>query len=293
MKEDSTYKHNSGSGDPADQLLSRASIPWKQSQEEVWKDISAKIKMEGGDQEIHKRFLSGKQWLAMAASITLLLSVTGFLRFYNVETFTQLAETHALVLPDGSSVELNENTNISYHPYWWRISRSVKLEGEAWFLVENGSNFRVESALAVTEVLGTSFNVLAREEIYQVSCHTGRVRVSSSLSEDRAILNPGKQVELSSVGALEVTDMRYVGDTPGWLNKNIMFSSTPLQMVFEEIEKQYSIEIDGTRLPELLYSGNFSTNIPLENVLTLLCRPFNLRYEKITGKKYVIYPAEE
>jgi transmembrane sensor len=293
MKEDSTYKHNSGSGDPADQLLSRASIPWKQSKEEVWKDISAKIKKEGGDQEIHKRFLPGKQWLALAASITLLLSVTGFLRFYSIETSTLLAETHALVLPDGSSVELNENTTISYHPYWWRVSRSVKLEGEAWFLVEKGSNFRVESALAVTKVLGTSFNVLARDDIYQVSCHTGRVSVSASLSKDRAILDPGKQVELSSVGALEVTDMRYVGDTPGWLNRNIMFSSTPLQMVFEEIEKQYGIEIDGSRLPELLYSGNFSTNLPLENVLTLLCRPFKLRYEKITGKKYVIYPAAE
>jgi transmembrane sensor len=293
MKEDFTYKHNSDSGDPADQLLSRASIPWKQSKEEVWKDISAKIKKEGGDQEIHKRFLPGKQWLALAASITLLISVTGFLRFYSVETSTLLAETHTLVLPDGSSVELNENTTISYHPYWWRVSRSVKLEGEAWFLVEKGSNFRVESALAVTEVLGTSFNVLARDEIYQVSCHTGRVSVSASLSKDRAILDPGKQVELSSVGALEVTDMRYVGDTPGWLNRNIMFSSTPLQLVFEEIEKQYGIEIDGSRLPELLYSGNFSTNLPLENVLTLLCRPFKLRYEKITGKKYIIYPAPE
>ncbi|MCP4312721.1 MAG: DUF4974 domain-containing protein [Bacteroidetes bacterium] len=293
MRKDSKYKNNSDSGDPADHLLSSASVPWEKSKEEVWKDLSAAITKEGGVQEIHRRFLPGKQWLALAASFTLLLAVTGYMRFHSIEVSTTMAETHSLLLPDGSAVELNSNTILSFHPHWWRISRGVKLEGEAWFLVEKGSSFRVESALAVTEVLGTSFNVLARNEKYQVSCHTGRVRVSASQSKERAILDPGKQVVLGSDGTLEVSDMISVSTAPGWLNRNIMFSATPLQMVFEEIEKQYGIEIDGSRLPDLLYSGSFSTDIPLENILTLLCRPFNLRYEKITGKKYIIYPAPE
>ena len=282
MKKDQTYRKSP---------LSGASIAWEKSKEEIWADLSGKIAKDGAGTKTHDLKLPGRQWLALAASLTLLLAVTGFMRFFTVETHSPVDELSTVVLPDGSVVELNSNSTLSYHPHWWRLARSVRLEGEAWFEVKKGSRFRVESSLARTEVLGTSFNVFARGDSYRVFCHSGRVQVSSLQTKDRAVLDPGSKAVLSGAGTLAVSPMIYRGDTPAWLNPMIMFTSTPLGLVFDEIERQYGIEIDNSGVPEHIYSGNFSVDTPLENVLSLLCRPFNLSYELATGKKYIIVPA--
>jgi transmembrane sensor len=282
MKKDHTYdKHR----------LSGASIAWDKSKEEIWADLSGEIAKEGPGSKTYGLKLLGRQWFALAASLTLLLAVTGFMRFHTVETQSLVDEICSVILPDGSAVELNSNSTLSYHPYWWRLSRSVRMEGEAWFEVEKGSRFSVESALAQTEVLGTTFNIFARGDSYQVACHSGKVSVSSRRTKDRAVLDPGKKAVLSGAGILSVSPMKYRGDTPAWLNPMIMFTSTPLGLVFEEIERQYGIAIDYSGVPEHIYSGNFSVDTPLENVLSLLCRPFNLSYELTTGEKYIIISA--
>lgn len=282
MKKDHTYRK---------QPLSGASIAWEKSKEEIWAGLSGKIAEEGPESKTHGLKLHSKRWLALAASLTLLLALTGFMRFFTVETHAPANEIITVILPDGSVVELNSHSTLSYHPHWWRMARAVRLEGEAWFEVEKGSRFRVESKLAHTEVLGTSFNVFARGDSYRVSCHTGRVSVSSRQTKDRAVLDPGSKAVLSGAGTLAVSPMKYRGDTPAWLNPMVMFASTPLRMVFKEIERQYGIEIEYSGVPELIFSGNFAVDTPLENVLSLLCRPFNLSYELTTGKKYIIVPA--
>ncbi len=271
--------------------LSGASIAWEKSKEEIWTGLSEKIAKEGSGQKSQVLKLQVRRWLALAASVSLLLALTGFMRFYTVKTQSPSDEISTAVLPDGSIVELNSNSTLSYQPYWWRLARSVNLEGEAWFEVEKGSRFRVKSSLALTEVLGTTFNVFARGNSYRVSCHSGRVQVSSRQTKERAILEPGRKAVLGSAGTLEVSPMKYRGDTPAWLNPMIIFTSTPLRLVFEKIECQYGIEIDYSGVPEHIYSGNFAVDTPLENVLSLLCRPFNLSYELTTGKKYIILPA--
>lgn len=290
MRKDKKYQISSESGDPADQIFSGADIHWEKSKEELWQDLSGSIRAGEKIPEIKGGVFLRKQWIAMAASLALLLAIGSYLRFYSLEHLTTGSESLSIILPEGSSVELNEESLLSYHPYWWKISRRVKMEGEAWFRVEKGSNFSVISPQAVTEVLGTSFNVLARKNLYHVSCFSGKVSISVNQSGEQAVLVPGKQVKVKAGGTLDLSDMDYLGNKPGWLDRKILFSSASLLMVFEEIERLYGIEIATSGIDGLIYSGNFSTDIPLENVLTLLCRPFNLRYEKITGKKYLIYP---
>jgi ferric-dicitrate binding protein FerR (iron transport regulator) len=282
MRKDHTYHK---------QPLSGASITWEKSKEEIWAGLSEKIAEQGPGHKSQALKLQGRKWPSLAASVTLLLALTGFMRFHTVKTQSPADEISSVVLPDGSIVELNSSSTLSYHPHWWRLARSVRLEGEAWFEVEKGSRFRVESSLALTEVLGTSFNVFARGDSYRVSCHSGRVQVSSRQTKDSAILDPGSKAVLDDAGTLAVSPMKYKGDTPAWLNPMIIFTSTPLHLVFEEIERQYGIEIEYSGVPEHIYSGNFAVDTPLENVLSLLCRPFNLSYELSTGKKYIIVPA--
>lgn len=276
MKKDHTYKH---------------SIAWQKSKEEVWADIAVIIARKDASAGTPRTLVPSSRLLAIAASFTLLLAISGFMRFHTLEMHAPEGEHMSATLPDGSTVELNSNTSLSYHPQWWRFSRTAQLEGEAWFLVKKGSKFVVKSALAQTEVLGTSFNVFARDDRYHVSCHSGTVSVSSRQTKDIAVLDPGRKAVLSRTGTLSVYPMSYRGDTPVWVNPMLMYISTPLGLVFDEIEQKYSIEIDYSQIQEHLYSGNFPADTPLENMLSLLCRPFNLSYELSSGNKYLIISA--
>ncbi len=289
-------RHRNKKNDPdglTDLIFSNAKIPWEKSKAEVWNNLEKQMERENRSTVPVRRLLPAKQWLAMAASLLLLLSVSAFMRFYTVKTYCPEGVHTSLQLPDGSEVELNASTHLAYHPYWWFISREVKLEGEAFFHVEKGKKFRVVSPQASTEVLGTTFNVFARDEDYIVTCHTGSVRLSESFTGGAVVLSPNERGQMELSGGFRVTQLENSLGSPGWTDNMIMFSSAPLRMVFEEIERQFGIVIETPDVMQQVYSGNFSLNQSVENILSLLCLPFDLEYELQTGKKYIVYPSQD
>lgn len=294
MNQDKRHRNKKNDPDGLDDLIfSNAKIPWEKSKAEVWNDIEEHITKEDRA-PVHVRHLHpNRQWLALAASLVLLFSVSGFMRFYTVKTYCPEGVHSSLELPDGSEVELNASTHLAYHPYWWFVSREVKLEGEAFFQVEKGKKFKVLSTRASTEVLGTTFNVFARNENYIVTCHTGSVRLSESITGSAVVLSPNERGQMEASGGFRVSPVENATTTPGWTSNMIMFSSAPLPMVFEEIERQFGIVIETPDMMLQVYSGNFSLDQPVENILSLLCLPFDLEYESQTGNKYLVYPAQD
>lgn len=291
MKRDKTHRESTGP-DPSASFLSRAKIPWEKSKEEVWRELSDQLQEEQASGASHGIKLPGRPWIALAASITLLLAVASFMRFHVTTVETLPTEHTTCELPDGSLAELNAVSTLSYHPYWWWVSREVKLEGEAYFKVENGSKFTVRSETALTEVLGTTFNVYSRGVDYRVVCHSGKVMVSSRLTDDKVLLTKEMQASLETSGLIRVINLEQTQDVPGWKNKVLTFSSVPLKLVFEEVERQYGIRIHTPRELDRSYSGNFALDASVENVLTLLCLPFDLRYEQTSGNSYTILPIQ-
>ena len=283
-------KKNDPNGLP-DQIFSNGNIPWEKSKAEVWNDIEELITKEDRTSVQIRHLHPNRQWLALAASLVLLLSVSGFMRFYTMKSFCPEGVHTSLQLPDNSEVELNASTHLSYHPYWWFISREVKLEGEAFFQVEKGKKFKVRSSNATTEVLGTTFNVFARDKDYIVTCHTGSVRLSETITGSTVTLSPNERGQREPTGGFRVTQLESSLASPAWTGNLIMFSSAPLRMVFEEIERQFGIVIETPEVMQQVYSGNFSLDQPVENILSLLCLPFDLEYERQTGNKYLVYPS--
>ncbi|MFH0756773.1 MAG: FecR family protein [Bacteroidota bacterium] len=271
--------------------FSGAYIPWEKSKDEVWDDLLVRLQKEGQKQGDDRRFLPGWRWLAAAASLTLLLAVTGYMRFHLRECYCPAGQHTSLELPDGSLVELNAETSIRYHPFWWFKSREVQLQGEAFFNVKPGKKFNVVSSMASTEVKGTTFNIFSRDLQYRVICLSGLVQITSARTRDQIILAPNECANLNTSGVFDISPLNEEQSAPGWMNKLIMFSSAPLKLVVDEIERQYGIEIELPPGMNQLYSGNLSLNQPVNNVLYLLCRPFDLDYEQKTGKKFIIHPA--
>lgn len=264
----------------------KLSIPWKRTKDLVWDDLSLKIEARPQLNIIFRSNFWTKY--AVAASLLILMGITGVLRFYK-QTVECLPGKHlSLVLPDGSNVELNAGSELAYFPYWWRFSRHLELDGEAFFNVSKGKRFEVVSERGKTRVLGTSFNVLSRDEHYQVNCLSGNVKVVSREHKNSVILEPNQLVILDESGKLLVQDSETSNRPFNLLENSFIFTTAPLNEVIGEIERQYNVSIDTPEIFDYSYTGNFERFESVEMVLNLVCKPFGLIFVEVSENHYRI-----
>ncbi len=225
---------------------------------------------------------------SIAASIAILLGVVGFMKFYTIEFTSVNGETLSVILPDNSKVFLNGESSIQYSPYWWNFNRQLSFEGEAFFEVEKGSEFSVFSENGTTQVLGTSFNILAEDGIYEVFCKTGKVKVSGGL--DFKVIFPGTLAVLSSTGKIEIAENVKVEEILAWRTNEFIFNTAPLTKVIRELERHYNVTIETSNLnlEEILFSGSLSREASLNEVLESVCFSFNLHVEKSGENIYTV-----
>ncbi|MBR9913388.1 MAG: DUF4974 domain-containing protein [Algicola sp.] len=185
---------------------------------------------------------------------------------------TDIAQNETITLPDNSKVQLNELSELAYNGSDWNNNRSLNLKGEAYFDVEKGKRFDVNTDLGKVSVLGTEFNVLSRDSIFKVTCYEGLVQVIYNNNQIKLpagsefVLASGKGVKSSIVIA-----------EPYWLKNMSVFENTALEDVIAEVEKQYHLTIDFPTDTDLKFTGAFEHN-NLENALKSITQPLNLTY---------------
>jgi len=226
------------------------------------------------------------QWGA-AAVLLLLVGLLGVVSSFNKTVETLPGEHKTVRLADGSTVEINADSKLTYYPLKWKLERKVKLEGEAYFSVSKGKKFDVLSNNGTTRVLGTAFNIYARDEQYRVTCLTGKVKVSTD-SDESVILLPNNHAELED-GKLVVKKMFEVEKAIGWKNSQFFFAGQPLKEVIDEIERQYAVTIQlDPKLNNRNFGSNFSKKHSVEEVLDYVCKPMNLKFVKQSENVYLV-----
>jgi ferric-dicitrate binding protein FerR (iron transport regulator) len=148
-------------------FFKNVAVPFTKSKADIWETLSDQLETAVSVQPKGK-LISMVGYKVAAAAVIIVIGSTSFMRLHTRTVFSEKGNHTNHLLPDGSSVELNAAATISYHPYWWKINRTVSLEGEAFFEVKKGSQFIVESTVGKTEVLGTSFNINTRNKAYKV-----------------------------------------------------------------------------------------------------------------------------
>lgn len=264
----------------------KMNIPWERTKDMVWDDLPLKSE----DSLQGSIFFRENLWpkFAVAASLVFLLGITGVLRFYKQTVECLPGEHLSLVLPDGSDVELNAGSELAYFPYWWRFSRHLELDGEAFFNVRKGKKFEVVSERGKTRVLGTSFNVLSRDDQYQVTCFSGNVKVVSKDHKKSVVLEPNQMVILDESGKLLIQSSEESVSTFNFRENSFIFTSVPLSEVLIEIERQYNVSIDTPEIFDYSYTGNFERFESVEMVLSLVCKPFGLIFAEVSENHYRI-----
>ena len=272
-------------------LFSKLELPYSRSKSEVWDSLEEITTRSSPQTQAKSAKIIFSNWtsLSIAASVVLLIGFGLFANLYTTTIKVAPGEFRTYTLPDGSEVHLNAESTISYAPYWWNINRGVQLEGEAFFEVAKGNKFSVHSDLGTTEVLGTTFNILARNDEYQVYCVTGKVKVSSDLS-NHVILKPGEFVKLDRTGLLNPIDEVAEESILSWRLNKFIYNTTPLTKVFEDVERHYNIRINLNidNIDQYHYTALFKRSATVEETLEIICHSFDLTFEKDSDNSYVI-----
>ena len=221
-----------------------------------------------------------KKLYATLSKIATVLVIAFGIYFYtttlDTTSNTIASQQKSIVLPDASQVELNAMSTLTFNTSNWNDTRSLTLNGEAYFKVAKGKKFDVNTNLGTVTVLGTQFNVKQRHNYFEVTCYEGQVAVNSNIKQ--ITLLPGDTFLIID-GKYIVTEKEILSH-PSWLDHKSIFKSMPYREVIAEFERQYNVSIEFDAINgSQNFTGSFTHN-DIEIALKSITLPLQLKYSK-------------
>ena len=264
-------------------------VPKGMSKEDAFKRLSEKIETGNVSQSsisIAKSKHVISRFFYSAAAVVILLIACGIIMSMLTKTVSAPRGSHVeYTLADGSIVNLNSDSQIKFKQFRFNKNRTIKLEGEAYFDITSGKTFTVNTDLGSITVLGTAFNVYARDNNFSVNCLRGKVKVDTK--ESSAILTKDQGVELTDNVLKEIKEEN--GSPISWIEGEFFFENAPLKKVIIEVERQFNVTF--AELNEQLSNKNFTgsfSNQSLDIALDIICTPLGLEYETKNGHNIVL-----
>jgi Fe2+-dicitrate sensor, membrane component len=188
------------------------------------------------------------------------------------------------VLPDGSEVWLNAQSELTYPARFTGKERTVSVSGEAYFKVvadkKNRFNVVMPDGIAVS-AFGTEFNVHAYQDEpdYQVTLARGNIEVASANFIKKEILTAGQKVVLSpTMGSMTVLQADTYMET-AWKDGKMVFRREKLETISQKLSRKFGvvIQLEGDALKDYEYTATFTDEM-LEDILDLLMRSAPITY---------------
>ncbi len=224
------------------------------------------------------------------AAVLLLLIFSGFIANYLIFrsgdfTYRTAEQTEVIELPDGSTVSLNRNSELSYSKDFGEGGRNVSLKGEAFFEVvpDAGRPFVVNTTQVSVTVIGTSFNVQNYDDKNdaEVVVETGIVRFQPKSIGQGVELRAGeagvfKKAE-NTLNTGKNDNVNYLA----WKTKRIVLDASSLVSIVRLLNAAYGADIVITTSvsPTCQATVTFE-NQSLEAVLSVLKSTLDLTYKK-------------
>lgn len=216
----------------------------KQEQAKLsWQQFSDKI-------ESPNRIVSlRRKWLPWSAAATILLCIATVALYVNYQpTVTHTYATGngqrmSLYLPDSTLVELNANSTLSLSPDTWTTNnfREVQLQGEAYFKVTHQADetkFIVHAGEVAVAVLGTAFNIRAREQNAEVVLAEGKIELA--IADQTIAMRPGDLVSYSKAQSKVESKKVKPSDYSAWKDGMVVFNKK-LSEVVKDLEILYGV----------------------------------------------------
>lgn len=150
-----------------------------------------------------------------------------------------------IILDDSTKVWLNAESRLSYPSHFTDSTRTVHLEGEAYFKVASNAQcpFIVRHHANTTRALGTEFNIRSYEnEKKHVTLIKGKVLLTDTLSLQKEILLPGQDAEYDSSSEMTVKQVNPYEFT-AWKEDLFYFEQTDLLSLMQTLGRWYNTTI--------------------------------------------------
>lgn len=237
-------------------------------------------------------------WMA-AATVAMLIAMSGWL--YNIVSDNEPAFIVAsnntgivqkVTLPDGTVINLNTCSRLTYPESFSGKSREVFLDGEAYFDVAHDKShpFIVRAGELKIRVLGTKFNVNASTLVPQITATLIEGSIEAATGKKNILMKPNQQLKYdTSSGRVSLTELTNASREIRWTQNVWVLSDTPLLDICQRLEQQFNIKIIimNDELIGKSFTGEFYTNESLESILKTMQISTSFQYER-KGKNIIL-----
>lgn len=190
-----------------------------------------------------------------------------------------------VVLPDGTKVGLNSESTLNYNSSTFnKRLREIYLAGEAWFDVTKSKlPFIIATANLGIEVLGTSFNLRARddERTVELNLVEGKVQLTPANDRDNnVVLYPNQKAVLDKTTGKITISQADTNQATAWKRDELAFKATPLGDILREVERNFDVTIEADIEDDMmddLFTGTFPAK-DIDRTLSLLAIHYKFSY---------------
>lgn len=191
-----------------------------------------------------KRISVAKWLIPVAAAVFVLLALPFIFKSEKAEIYLGKSLANGtLTLEDGSKIFLKPETVITVYPFL-KNKRLVELSGEAFFEVTPDKHrpFIIETKDAVTEVVGTSFNLKQDFTGTAIYVQTGKVIFNALNDENDAVALVAGEAAKASDNHVS-TILNPSPNTTAWHTRKLQFKGIPLETAIKDISEFFSKNI--------------------------------------------------
>lgn len=237
---------------------------------------------------------SPMRWLRIAAAILIPVLMFTSLDYYRrasilsspmISISTGKGERASITLPDGTKVNLNEQSTIQYDSRSFNNNRrKVTFDGEGYFEVAQDARhpFTIDADRLSVTVLGTVFDLCARskDSISVLSLLEGEVLITATSTGEQATLTPNNKAVLEKNTGKISTDI--IGEDfevlTSWRRRQLIFREAPISAVFSTLEDAFDVKFAFSDSLDLndSFTGTMS-DLNLDIDLTILERLYHLK----------------
>ena len=201
-----------------------------------------------------------------------------------------------IVLPDGSKVWLNANSQIVFPEKFTKETRSIELIGEAYFDITHDESkpFIVQTQNITTQVYGTEFLLTAYSNDYEnrVALINGSVGVKTKTGQK--VLHPGEGVKYN-IESQKLTEFAVDIEEVELLRKGLfLFKGIELEIIAKRLEQWYGVPINFSdeKLKHKKFFLKIDKHKEIETVLELIKNTKHIDY-RLTNENITFIPLQE
>lgn len=187
-----------------------------------------------------------------------------------------------LVLPDGTNVELNSASQLSYPTDFGAKERRVELSGEAYFKVTPDVKhpFVVQTGGIEVRVVGTAFNVTAYDDRSDITVVLIEGKVGVNVPGADYLLRPNEKIVYNKLTRQAITSHVLSTDYIEWTKGNLYFDNESLDNISKTLSKIYNVTIrfESEALKQEHFTGTIGGG-GIQNALEILMLTSRFMYE--------------